>query len=329
MRITVGSIAETATALLALSAGLQPAAASAPSAADNRNDILQHNAVSALRHADRSFLQLQHPRHIVGHPIPNYCPPTPTHNADPYEVDIVVAHFNEDLGWLGPYKQNATIYSKNDQYDYSALGSDSQRYHLDNIALETYPYLFHILSHWDCLKPKTIFSQGDPSDSVDNFQGVEELVRRTQSNTDGMILYRNPGTFNEWWGVWHFGKWKDELESGEMRKSDLTPGEFYTWMFNGDAPPEQVEWTWSATFAVTRDAITRRPRRFYKRVFDHFERINHKKPEEGHYMERFWMSVFKSKAGLHRLRDRRHRLSVSSDAGVKKRHYRRLLQHRL
>ena len=307
MRITVGSIAETATALLALSAGFKPGGASASSAARGTNhDVLQHSPAHPLRLTDRSFLQLKHPRHIVGHPIPDYCGPAPTQVTGPDEVDIVVSHYDENLLWLGPYSGNATLYSKNDQYDYSVLSNFSEQYYLDNIGLETHTYLFHILSHWNCLKPKTIFTQGEPSDSVDNYQGVEELVRRTQNSPDGMILYRTPGTFNEWWGVWHFGKWKDQLDSGEMRKSDFTPGEFYSWMFNGDAPPEQVEWTWSATFAVTRDAIKRRPHRFYKRLFNHFEQINHKKPEEGHYMERFWLSVFRSTAGMRRHRDRRH-----------------------
>ena len=292
MDTILGALGKTTTALLALGAGVKAAESTTPF---DFNNALQHHTNHALQPSNRMLLEAPRQRHATGQRVRNHCDEVPS--AQPNPLGVVVAHHSEDLRWLDGHRNNATIYCKG-AYEESAAQGYREWIDLPNIGLETHTYLYHIISHWHCLDDATLFTQGRADDSVDNYQGVDELFQRTLANPEGMILYRAPGTFNEWWGVWHFGKWKDELDSGVMRKSDLNPGEFWSWMFGGEPPPERVEWTWSATFAVRRDTIQRRPFRFYKRLFDHFETLNHTKPEEGHFMERFWMSVFKSEAGF-------------------------------
>ncbi len=310
MGTILGSLGKATTAWLALGAGATPANAATTFQIDN---ALQHNTSDNIPFANRKLLEVARPGRIAGRPMPDYCGATPAPQANP--VGMVVAHHSEDLSWLNDHRANATIYDKGNDNDVSTDGFRAW-INLPNIGLESHTYLYHIVSHWNCLDDATLFTQGRVDDSVDNYQGVDELLQRTLASPEGMILYRAPGTFNEWWGVWHFGKWKDELDTGLMRKSDRNPGEFWTWMFNGAAPPEQIEWTWSATFAVRRETIQRRPLRFYRKLLNHFENINHVKPEEGHFMERFWLSVFKSDAGMqppHRP-DRRNRREFHSRA---------------
>ena len=56
--------------------------------------------------------------------------------------------------------------------------------------------------------------------------------------------------------------------------------------------PKEVRFVQGACFAVTREAIHRRPHEWWARMLRWFEDLDECNPEEGHYMERFWWSVF-------------------------------------
>ena len=76
-----------------------------------------------------------------------------------------------------------------------------------------------------------------------------------------------------------------------MRMSDLTPGQFWYHVF-GTEHPDSIAWTGSGIFAVTSETLRRRPLSFWQRLLGYFEELNHANPEEGHFLERFWMSIF-------------------------------------
>ncbi|KPI43718.1 uncharacterized protein AB675_6302 [Cyphellophora attinorum] len=56
--------------------------------------------------------------------------------------------------------------------------------------------------------------------------------------------------------------------------------------------PQEVRFVQGACFAVTREAIHRRPHEWWERMLKWFKELNEMNPEEGHYMERFWWAVF-------------------------------------
>ena len=73
------------------------------------------------------------------------------------KVEMVIARYNEDLGWLKDVPKNIkiTIYNK---------GEDDISYpyiRLPNIGRESHTYLYHIINNYDNLAERTIFCQGD------------------------------------------------------------------------------------------------------------------------------------------------------------------------
>lgn len=92
-------------------------------------------------------------------------------------IDIVVAHYNEDLSWIDQYREGnrVFIYSK---------GNNKVGYPLDNIGREAHTYWYHILNVLD-KSEYTAFLQGNP------FQHTDNLTERLQQR----------GTFN-WISNW-------------------------------------------------------------------------------------------------------------------------------
>lgn len=101
-------------------------------------------------------------------------------------------------------------------------------------------------------------------------------------------------------GCWKGIRWHDdpaEKEYFEKNGNDLTlapllPGEFWTAVLHNDHP-FMLRTLRGATFAVTKTTIHKHPRSFYTNILQYLEGpYAAKNPEFGHYMERFWLSVF-------------------------------------
>ncbi len=212
--------------------------------------------------------------------------------------ELVVARYKEDIAWLGDYAAQAIIYNKGG--DQLPLERYPRQKALRNIGREAHTYLHHIVTNYHQLADTTFFCQGRLDDSIDNFRGLEDVIRRALSNPRDVAVFRRFFIFHWWDGIDHGGKWLQELNAGIMRRSDMTPGQFWQYTF-AEPPPRSIVWAWSATFAVRRCAILARPRAFYQRLLDHFERVNHVNPEEGHFMERLWLSIFGACAGAETL----------------------------
>ena len=222
-------------------------------------------------------------------------PDIPAANRPP-ELSIVVSHFDEDLDWLAGHEEQAVVYCKGPHESNHRLAK--HWVHLPNIGCESQTYLHHIVENYGHLANYTLFAQGRIQDSVDNFLGLDNLIERTQAAHTEMVVFRDSLRFDEWSTVNHVGKWEWEKSTGLMRPADTSPGEFWAWMFQGAPPPLQISWVHAASFAVHRDAIERHPLSFYRRLLHRFAVINHPKPEEGHFMERYWMSIFGFSQGI-------------------------------
>jgi hypothetical protein len=193
----------------------------------------------------------------------------------PANLDIVVAHYNEDLSWLKPVADLATIYSKG---DYS--GSFPKQFHLPNIGRESHTYLYHIVNNYDNLADVTLFIQGQVEDHL-------------ALSPELFVAYSKHGLkqFDAWSGIVHVKKWKEDQDSGAMRSATESPATFWMNVF-GTQHPKEITFSWAALFAVRKEAVKQRPKEFYERLLRMFEEINHENPEEGHYMERFWLNIF-------------------------------------
>lgn len=213
----------------------------------------------------------------------------------PMQFEIVVAHYNENLVWLKHVSDEVTVYSKG-----NPPTKDFERTsNLPNIGREGHTFLHHIVHRYDTLANTTLFLQGDIHAWNEGTPPHTELslveLRERSLTLSGLCAtgFGVSGRFNKW----HNMEWdKDpknwlERRGKGMRMSDISPGEFWQYIFDSE-PSETVAWTGSGIFAVTSEAIRRRPLPFWQNLLGYFEKLNHANPEEGHFLERFWMSIF-------------------------------------
>jgi len=75
-------------------------------------------------------------------------------NVPKSEVEIVLAHYDEDIDWSNPYSNIRTIYCK---------GPVTKRphgcTHLENVGREGHTFLYHIVHNYDKLSQWTVFTQ--------------------------------------------------------------------------------------------------------------------------------------------------------------------------
>ena len=83
-------------------------------------------------------------------------------------VDVVVAHYREDLSWLNPYLSKIDhlyLYCKDKPACQKGLSSNLQGatlvvHHLTNEGRETNTYLTHIINYYHHLGQRTVFTMG-------------------------------------------------------------------------------------------------------------------------------------------------------------------------
>ena len=111
----------------------------------------------------------------------------------------------------------------------------------------------------------------------------EEFVNMAQH--DGFFAQMK-SSIDTWGRINHYGKWLVNLN----KCNNMTVGEFWKSLF-GVSHPQNARGLYGAVFSVSRSRILSRPKRFYEnaiKLVDH-----HQNPEEGHYFERFWPSIFR------------------------------------
>ena len=247
-------------------------------------------------------------------------PPTP----DTQALNIVVAHYNEDLDWLSPYSDLASVYSKGEPPTHPTLYRDFK--HLPNLGRESHTYLYHISHNYETLADVTLFFQGNIHDTNDGTPGhtklsLEEIIDMAKRLTDlpdlitaecapvrvqmqtrpggGILPLGKVNTFSDWDGLQYLPGWIERRGAG-LQSSKYTPAQFWNYILHGTAshsdpnwktPPSKIRWTQGALLAVTRQTIQRRPREVYQRACEYFHAAEKVNPEEGHFMERFWLSI--------------------------------------
>jgi hypothetical protein len=82
-------------------------------------------------------------------------------------VDVVLAHYNEDLSWLSKIGEDSHIhvYTKGPQVELNfPSGSQTSLQQLPNVGRESHTYLSHIVKNYERLADWTVFTQaGEPS----------------------------------------------------------------------------------------------------------------------------------------------------------------------
>jgi len=103
--------------------------------------------------------------------------------------DLVVAVFNESLGWLHSVNtrmRNVFLYLKNPARLETVRREfpHAKVFVLQNIGRESHTFAYHLATHYDVLAPRTYFLQGTPWDHVDR----EVLFTSFESQGDFLEL---------------------------------------------------------------------------------------------------------------------------------------------
>ena len=197
-------------------------------------------------------------------------------------IELVVARYTEDLGWLRniPPQIRTTIYDKNPDTPHpNALI-------LPNIGREAHTYLHHIVTRWETLSPLTLFCQGKPFDHAFDFhrtlRDLAEQVAREPENVRDFHWLGHIIDTDDARGQRLFVPWSKNSDGHEL---DLRG--FHRALF-GNAGPEKYIFQLGAQFAITSQLIRSRPLDFYRRAL----RVAADFPDAAHCFERSWDQVF-------------------------------------
>jgi len=199
------------------------------------------------------------------------------------DYEIVIAHYNEKLDWVAPIANHSRIYHKGTDIQPPTLHVKAWE-RLPNVGRESHTYLYHIINNYEKLPEVTVFVQGEGLSRF-CFDSFKNILYNIQNNVACKVFDRN----NDWGKIRHIEKWLEELNSGKMRPSNLTVGEFYQELF-GFSHPETVPLCYAGCFAATRNMIRKHSIEFYKKAISFVD--DHINPEEGHYFERLWATIF-------------------------------------
>ncbi|MCJ1288617.1 hypothetical protein MMC34_000145 [Xylographa carneopallida] len=209
------------------------------------------------------------------------------------DLEIVIAHYNEDLSWLGEDVKTCTIYSK------GGAKAAPQHPHIaiPNIGREGHTFLHHIIERYDTLADVTLFLQGRVDDHFSiTMDEVKKRARNTEPGQVTTFPYRDLETFDHWDGIpWdEYPSWRKWSSMSSSVKAARTPAEYWQLFFPGQAVPDSIGFQPGALFAVRKEAVHRHPRSFYQLVMQEFflGDMAHVNPETGHLMERYWQAIF-------------------------------------
>lgn len=212
-------------------------------------------------------------------------------------VDIVVAHYNEDLDWVKPYSKNLIIYHKGTED--SPKVKCKKRIKIKNVGREWETYLQHIINNYDNLADITIFFQWWIMDHLEQclvYKDIQKYLNEVKkywfstSRTD-FLIRRNPQ-------IKRYGKFLEMLQKWTMQKAELSFSEFYEKIFKRKQP-FILPFFYAANFAVDKETIQKNSKEFYELIHWYF--INHSNPEEWHYLERLWFRIFNHHLNFHYL----------------------------
>lgn len=161
---------------------------------------------------------------------------------------LLIAHYNEDLGWLGNTNLRKVIYSKTDQ-----------RYNLipNNKGQEIPCFLKYIIDFYHNLPDKTLFLHGHRMSGHQDFN-TDRIIRVLNWELDSFFSINKR-------------EWYQEISETVF----LDEGAYDVWLkqnwyiFENYIPfPVCLKFYSGAQFVVSRENITQYPLAFYRKLYD-------------------------------------------------------------
>lgn len=193
-------------------------------------------------------------------------------------LELVVAHYTEDLSWLRKLPANLTVTI----YDKSPESGGTQAIPLPNVGREAHTYLHHIVSRYDSLAEWTVFCQGKPFDHAYDFK---KTLREYAASQIIIGLFRWLGHLidtDDDQGDRLFRPWS---KNEDRRGLDMRG--FHRALF-GTNGPEYYTFVLGAQFAIHRDVVRQQPLSFYEQALA----VSITFPNAAHCFERSWDRIF-------------------------------------
>lgn len=204
-----------------------------------------------------------------------------------FSLELVVARYNEDLRWLRrvPKSVAITLYHKGGIPTLPDGVEERSALHLaalPNVGREAHSYLTHLVENYEKLAAVTVFCQGHPFDHAPDFHERLRLLVEGVEKPDPFLWYGFLDETDDPCGRRLFVPWSKNPERRELRT-----GLLYERLFE-EPSPNIFCFRGGAQFAVSREAVMRRPRDFYERALELLLEI----PDAAHSLERMWDRFF-------------------------------------
>lgn len=229
---------------------------------------------------------------------PTVVTPPPLHRQN--EIEIVISYYNENLDWIIPYKNITILYNKGQPIDGVGFKRIVQTL---NVGREAYVYLYHIVMNYHNLANLTIFYQGDAytAHAAYTYPTPDDYIRRYREDTvSARCITPSLDKRGDVWGrIKHCCKWLEELKSGKLRRAKGDMTEFWNDIFaqQQQQHPPCIDMWYAGIMAVTKQAIRNHPVEWYDYILTTYL-SDHTNPEEAHYMEHLWYTIFTRKNSL-------------------------------
>lgn len=187
-------------------------------------------------------------------------------------MELVVAHYRENLNWLSFVDQPITIYSKDQPTENSIV--------LPNIGRESHTYIYHIVNNYNKLQEWTAFTQGYP------FDHAPDLLHRLHLNPSGRA-FMDQNLFFPLSGPYPHSTTKKYDDPFNVWRNNSV-NETWKWLYPNTPCPEIVTSIFGAIFVVHKKAIQSRSLEFYQELLTMHE-TNYILPW---VMENLWAYIF-------------------------------------
>lgn len=201
-------------------------------------------------------------------------------------IEVVVAHFNENITWLDSVKDVCRVYDKHE----SNLHDDSYktRCPLNNIGREADTYLKYLVRTYPYVPDVTIFTQANINDHVKSTDAFCKFVRDI-ANEEATLDEDGFKGLNEMRGNGGWGKFKNFSDPTHY---GLQIKEYWDDIYDVQPVDNEIKCNYCGIFAVSKKNILFHSYDFYEHIHDKNEKDHIYGP---YVLERLWATIFDGK----------------------------------
>lgn len=194
------------------------------------------------------------------------------------QLELVVAHYNENLNWLRkvPKTIHQTIYHKDSDH------ATESGIALPNVGREAHTYLHHIVERYDSLAEITVFCQGKPFDHAYDFHKTLRELAAGTLESHGFTWLGHLIDTDDKAGEKLFKSWS---KNEDGRGLDIAG---YHRHLTGTEGPQRYTFVLGAQFIIHREIIQQKPKSYYQHALE----LSITFPDAAHCYERTWDKVF-------------------------------------